>query len=293
MSELLKIVSSQYKHLPHRKIDFIDPLVITKASVLKNEPFSFQALYRAHGGKFCHPVSVWIECELPTKAWRVDYVAVLNTASSQNGKEYESNEPGLFPDKLTPRPIKPEIIKVGSEQTFYFEKKVDATLNASPTAFQSVWFTVNPNSLTLAAGEYKIRVGMTSLISNTLLAEEFITLKVIDESLPKQDFYYTNWFHVDCVSDLFGVKPYSNTFYKIFDNYIKNMTTHRQNTLLLPAFTPALDTAVGEARMNVQLVEIEKRDTGWNFNFEKMRRYVRHAKKYGIEFFEHCHLFSQ
>lgn len=293
MSELLKIVSSQYKHMPHRKSDYINKRTFEKASILKNEPFSFQALYRAEGGRFCHPVSVWIEGELPSKAWRVDYVAVLNTASSESGKEYKSNEPGLFPDKLTPRPIKPEIIKVGREQTFYFEKDVDATLNATKNSFQSVWFTVNPDSLTLSAGEYKIRVGMTSLISNALLAEEIITLKVIDETLPKQDFYYTNWFHVDCVSDMFCVKPYSNDFYKIFDNYIKNMTAHRQNTLLLPAFTPALDTAVGEERMNVQLVEIEKSADGWKFGFEKMRRFVRHAKKHGIEFFEHCHLFSQ
>ena len=122
MSELLKIVSSQYKHMPHRKSDYINTRTFEKASILKNEPFSFQALYRAEGGRFCHPVSVWIEGELPSKAWRVDYVAVLNTASSESGKEYESNEPGLFPDKLTPRPIKPEIIKVGHEQTFYFEK---------------------------------------------------------------------------------------------------------------------------------------------------------------------------
>lgn len=52
MSELLKIVSSQYKHMPGRKGDIIDGRTITEASTLKNEPFSFQALYRAEGGEF-------------------------------------------------------------------------------------------------------------------------------------------------------------------------------------------------------------------------------------------------
>ena len=93
--------------------------------------------------------------------------------------------------------------------------------------------------------------------------------------------------------DAFDVKPYSNKFYRIFDKFIENMTAHRQNTLLLPAFTPALDTAIGEERMNVQLVEIERTEDGWSFGFEKMRRFVRHAKKCGVEIFEHCHLFSQ
>ena len=293
MPELLKIVSSQYKHLPNSKSDFITPRVITGASILKNETFSFQALYRAEGGTFCHEVSVWLETELPAKAWRVDYVPVINTAASESGKEYESKEPGLFPDMLTPRPVKPEIIKVGREQSFYFEKGVDATLNADAERFQSVWFTINPDSHTLKAGEYKIRVGLTSLQTNSLIAEDFITLRVIDASLPPQDFYYTNWFHVDCLCDLFNVKPYSNSFYKIFDRYIKNMTAHRQNTLLLPAFTPPLDTAVGDERMNVQLVEITNINGVWKFGFEKMRHFVRHAKKSGIKIFEHCHLFSQ
>ncbi len=293
MSKLLKIVSSQYKHLPTRTGDFIDKRKLEHASILKNEPFSFQALYRADGGRFCHPVSVWLESELPSKAWRVDYVAVQQTSASESGREYESKEPGLFPDILTPRPIKPEIIKAGREQSFYFEKDVKATLNADASTFQSVWFTVNPGSLTLKPGEYRIKVGMTSLISGEVIAEEFIMLKVINCALPEQDFYYTNWFHVDCLCDMYGVKPYSNDFYKIFDESIKNMTAHRQNTLLLPAFTPTLDTAVGDERMNVQLVEIEKTDGGWHFGFEKMRRFVRHSKKCGIKYFEHCHFFSQ
>lgn len=293
MSELLKIVSSQYKHLYARDTDFIDGRILRNASILKNEPFSFQALYRAEGGFKGHRVSVWVDCDLPVSAWRVDYVPIVNTTASAGGKEYESSEPGLYPDVLIPRPTKPEICATGTAKNFYYEKDTDATLNAASEKFQSVWFTVNNESKTLKAGQYTIRVVMTSLVSGEVLAEESITLKVIDKVLPKEDFYYTNWFHVDCLCDMFGVKPYSNAFYKIFDRFIKNMTLHRQNTLLLPAFTPPLDTEIGEERMNVQLVEIENVGSSWCFDFEKMRRFVRHAKKCGIKIFEHCHLFSQ
>lgn len=296
MPKLLKIVSSQYKHLPGRKRDCIDLHGIEKASMLKNEPFSFQVLYRT-GENYIHPVSIGLDTELPAKAWRVDYVAVQHTFANKNGKGFASAQPGLFPDLLTPRPAKPEILSADLPQrwtpNFYYEKDTDATLNATPDFYQSVWFTLNPDSHTLKAGKYPVRVVMTSLKTNKVIADAMITLEVIDAALPEQDFYYTNWFHVDCLCDLHGVKPYSNAFYRVFDWYIRNMTAHRQNTLLLPAFTPILDTVIGMERMNVQLVDVERLPDGWRFGFEKMRRFVRHVKKCGITVFEHCHLFSQ
>lgn len=292
MSEILKLLSSQYKHLPGRSSDFFDRRVIASASILKNEPFSFQALYRADCEPRNHRVSVYIETELPVKAYRVEYVAVQNTFAKAESAEFESAKPGIFPDILNPRPAKPQILATGWAKNFYCEK-TDTTLVSTADDYRSVWFTVNPDSQKLIPGEYKIRVVSADLKKLEIVAEEILTLKVIDAELPKLDIYYTNWFHVDCVCDMFGVKPYSNAFYKVFDEYIKNMTAHRQNTLLLPAFTPPLDTEVSDERMNVQLVEIERDGDGWRFGFDKMRRFVRRAKKCGIEIFEHCHLFSQ
>ena len=148
----IKIVSSQYKHLPGRKSELIDERRISGGSALKNEPFSFQVLYRADGGVKGHRVSVGIESELPARAWRVDYVAITETAATESGNEYESKDAGLFPDILTPRPSKPEISVTGSKNDFYYEKDVDATLNASNYDYQSVWFTINPESKTLKSG---------------------------------------------------------------------------------------------------------------------------------------------
>ena len=293
MSELLKIVSSQYKHLPKRGCELQESRILTRASILKNEPFSFQALYRSKIG--CEAVSVSVETELPAEAWRVDNVAVLNAYAALETGAYESNEPGLYPDMLIPRPVKPEIISVKTAWGYDLlrEKDVDALLNATSVCYQSIWFTINPDSKILKAGEYEIKVTLKNLKEPLWVQEEVVTLTVIDALLPKQTAYYTNWFHVDCLCDAFGVKPYTAAFYKIFDEHIKNMTKHRQNTLLLPAFTPPLDTAIGEERMNVQLVDIEKTENGYEFGFEKMRKFVRHSKKCGVEVFEHSHLFSQ
>lgn len=294
MSDFLKIVSSQYKHLPERGDDVIIPRVISYGSMLKNEPFSFQALFRIDKERTGEPVTLSVDTKLPVECFRVDPVAVLETRADMSLNCYESDRVGIYPDILSPRPAKPEIEEKATawNRPLYFEKDTDFMLNAT-AEYQSVWITLNPDSNILDAGEYDINITLTSLPNLSVIAKETLKIKVIDELLPMQTHYYTNWFHVDCVCDMFGVKPYSGAFYKIFDNYIKNMTRHRQNTLLLPAFTPPLDTAIGAERMNVQLVEIEKTADGWNFRFDKMRRFVRHAKKCGIKVFEHCHLFSQ
>ena len=294
MSEFLKILSSQYKHLPERGDEYILPRVISRGSMLKNEPFSFQALYRLGKDGVGAPVSISVETELPTECFRVDNVAIISARACTDSACYESDKAGIYPDLLSPRPAKPEIGEFATAWTrqMYFEKDTDFTLNAT-TDYQSVWVTLNPESKTLKAGEYDVKIKLISLSTLSLLAEEAIKIKVIDAMLPPHTAYYTNWFHVDCVCDAFDVKLYSNAFYKIFDEYVKNMVRHRQTTLLLPAFTPPLDTPLGAERMNVQLVDIEKTADGWAFGFEKMRRFVRHAKKCGIETFEHCHLFSQ
>ena len=181
MSELLKIVSSQYKHLLNRDDEYINSRIMTKSNMLCNESFSFQVLYRNQGEGF-EPVSIRLETVLPAKAWRVDYVAVQRVTFEGSGNEYESKDPGLYPDVLTPRPVSPEIVVAKNRRlkNTYFEKGVSATLNAVPDAFQSVWFTLNPNCISLNTSEYKVKAVMISLNSNEIIAEEQFTLTVID-----------------------------------------------------------------------------------------------------------------
>lgn len=293
MTNLLKIVSSQYKHLPGRDINVINPRTISCGSMLKNDMYSFQALYRAPEASPCLAVSVSAETELPIAAWRVDYVPLTSSANPYGDAGYESDQPGLYPDILMPRPAAPEIVRQKTAWGYtYFESGTDSLLNAV-SDFQSVWFTVNPDSMELEAGTYTICVKLISLADGTVLASETLSIEIISVLLPEHTTYYTNWFHVDCLCDLFDTEPYSDIFYCIFDDYLRNMTRHRQNTLLLPAFTPPLDTPIGMERRNVQLVDIQKTGEGWSFGFGKMQKFVRHAISGGIRYFEHCHLFSQ
>ena len=64
------------------------------------------------------------------------------------------------------------------------------------------------------------------------------------------------------------------------------------NTVLLPAFTPPLDTPVGKERPTAQLVGVTLKNGGYSFDFSLMERYIRIMLKCGIKYFEHSHLFT-
>ena len=65
------------------------------------------------------------------------------------------------------------------------------------------------------------------------------------------------------------------------------------NMIMLPAFTPPLDTPVGKERPTAQLVGVTVKDGGYEFDFSLMERYIKLCFKAGMTHFEHSHLFSQ
>ncbi len=287
---MLKIISTQLKVIPGKPAP-LEEYVISSAVLLKNEPFSFQLVYSYDSP--CQPVTLDIDSPLPAESWRIDCLPITYAANNFDEPGYVTNDPGIVPDLLEPRPLKPSISKYASDffDAMYLEN-ADYTLNASKE-LQSVLVTINPNGIELAAGKYKITVTLRELSDLTVIGHETLNLEIIDAALPEQDFYVTNWFHVDCLCDYYDCEPYSERFYELFKDYLRNMVKHRQNTLLIPAFTPALDTPIGHVRRNVQLVDIEEKNGDWSFDFSRLSRFMKTADEYGIQFFEHCHLFSQ
>ena len=63
--------------------------------------------------------------------------------------------------------------------------------------------------------------------------------------------------------------------------------------LLTPLFTPPLDTEIGKERMTVQLVDIEKEEGKYQFNFERLDWFMKFAEQCGVKYFEMPHLFTQ
>ena len=92
-------------------------------------------------------------------------------------------------------------------------------------------------------------------------ARFYVTVR--SEQLPQTDFLYTNWFHCDCIADVHGVPVFSEAHWELMEKYMRVATEHGMNMILTPVVTPPLDTAVGEERPTIQLVQVEK--TGENY----------------------------
>jgi len=123
--------------------------------------------------------------------------------------------------------------------------------------------------------------------------EAAFSLQVHAPVLPKQKLICTNWFYCDCLQEYYHVKPWSRSFWKIAENYWRDMTAHGRNMLLTPLWTVPLDTAVGHERPTAQLLKIALKRGKWSFDFSLLKEYFRRAEKCGIEYFEMAHLFSQ
>ena len=263
-------------------------------SALRNEPVSFCLAFRAMYQKSPTeripdlPISVLAECEgVKIASYAIGNVP-LDATLCEDGKVAA----GAVPDVLLPRITVPEI-RVGDQRLPFYEVGQKYLLNASTVSTGGVWFTFNEAGQMLEAGDHSVSVRVISLTTGETIREHSFHVHVINAALPKDDFVYTNWFHYDCLADYYGVDLYSDAYFDILESYIKNAVKHGQNTLLTPAFTPALDTAVGMERKNVQLVGVKLANGKYTFDFSLLDRFVRLALQCGITHIEHCHLFSQ
>ena len=63
--------------------------------------------------------------------------------------------------------------------------------------------------------------------------------------------------------------------------------------ILMPIFTPALDTKIGGERTTVQLVQIEKNGNIYSFDFKYVDRWIEMCLSNGVKYIEIAHLFTQ
>ena len=119
------------------------------------------------------------------------------------------------------------------------------------------------------------------------------TLEVFKEKLAEADIIFTNWFHLDGICHYYKVEPFSKEFYQHVSRFLDAYVKMGNNMILVPAFTPPLDTEVGEERLTTQLVKVLKNGEEYKFDFSQMKKYLQLCKNKGIKFFEHSHLFTQ
>ena len=208
-----------------------------------------------------------------TRLREVVSVPVRYAGKARHTGEYLRKAPGLFPDLL--KDIK------------------DGKLRLASGYWQALHFTIDLRN----AGKTKLNFGKNNLIV-TIKTEgneykKEIELEVLRGELPRLSIYHTEWFHADCLADYYGVESLSERHWEIMANFIRHYGKSGMNTILVPTFTPPLDTEVGGERTTVQLVEVHKNGSSYSFIFDKVKRFIDICLESGIEYFEMAHLFTQ
>ena len=264
-----KIVSSMEKVFPER-----EPANEEYASTMfKNERLNFQiAIYNLE------EYTIKRNKIVVKGAWK-DFVRVrevkLMPAECLPAKGaddyYLKREPGLYPDLLRPFGVFGVCVPSGQWRAF--------------------WVSVDLPE-TVEAGNYEIGFDIVDEFDN-IAAELSYNVEVLDAVLPPHGIRVTSWMHYDCISNYHGVPVFSDEYYEIFDKYLAAYLDCGYNMLLVPLFTPPLDTGVGLERKTAQLVDVFLKDGEYSFDFSKLHKFLDFALARGVEQFEFSHLFTQ
>lgn len=238
-------------------------------SILKNECFSFQIAFMAETKEETEiETSVSSPLAEFTRLYLVKNIPAGKTGYDNSDSFHYDLSRKEFPDLLMP--VENNKIKIKKGQ------------------WNSVWVELTPDEK--PSGEADICVTLKSSAGSV---EKNFTLNIIDNSLPEQTLLYTNWFHNDCLCTYYGVEVFSENYWRIVENYIKNAVMHGMNMILTPIFTPPLDTQVGGERPTVQLVGVKKEKGTYSFDFSNFEKYIEICLKNGIDAFEISHMFTQ
>ena len=243
---------------------------LTSLSMLKNEKVSFQtALFSVQEDDLA--LTVQIDSVLAGKInmFLVEAIPSELSAYKDHDDYYLRTEPGLFPDLLRP-----------AGDSFILKTK----------QWQSVWFELDPDG-EMEAGEYSVKIDFYK--ESEKVTSSRITVEIINADLPKQTLVYTNWFHTDCLATWYETTVFSEEYWRITENYVRNAVLHGMNLVLTPLFTPPLDTQPGGERPTVQLVEVIRQNGIYRFDLKNLKRWVEMCSRCGVEYFEMSHLFTQ
>ena len=245
-----------------------------RISALKGERLSFQIAYDLDSPPKDTPrAKLEFTGELApyVTARGVNSVPILHPINPlANDDNYLRKKPGLYPDVLVPLHYGSSVIP-----------RDDST---------SAVFVTAEIPKDAAAGESSLCATVTYLDEvHTLL----LTVDVIDAVMPDYPIYFTQWFHADCLSSYYNVKPWSKRHWEIVENFARVAVKNGINLLLTPVFTPPLDTAVGGERPTVQLVGITLEGGEYSFDFKLLDKWIRMCRRVGVKYLEIAHFFTQ
>ena len=268
----IETLSSLAKIYPDRDLD--NNFFQKEGCMLQNEAFSFQAAFKLDDNDTQIKTAIGCIIDIPdelkpyTRVKAIDYVPCDYTLYPSSLALSDHPEPGLFPDILRDIP------------TIFW---------AYSNSWRGIFITVDAQNALLTPGTYTIKI---SFKQSSTYTKEF-RIEVLEATLPKQSIPVTNWFHTDCLCNYYNVEFNSAEYWRITENFAKAAVHYGVNMLLMPVFTPPLDTAVGGERRTIQLIDVYKDGDKYSFGFKKLRKWVKMCKRADVEYYEVSHLFTQ
>ncbi len=269
----VKIISSLEKC-------FLDESISQKSelksiSMFQNEKLSFQIAYTCEDyGLYPFFFKVDIEGEL---SGHIRLRRVKNLSSTfpavpiSMDDDYLRIKPGLYPDVIVPVTYNSRIM-------------------AAPGNLEALWVDISCEGV--KSGIYPTRFRFYDEDGEPL-AEAEINITLFADLLPTLDIYHTEWFYADCLAEYYGVPVFSDRHFEIIENYIKCAVENEINTIMMPVFTPPLDTYIGGERLTTQLVKINITDGKYCFDFSNLRRWIDICKRNGVKYYEMPHFYTQ
>ena len=239
---------------------------LERISALKGERISFQlachddpALDDKIHAFILHKVEIFGTLSKYARLRLVKNVPVPKPVSIEYDEHYLKTEPGIFPELLIPMP---------EGNCFY----------ASHGMTNSVWVDLELPCDMSEVGESELILTVTDTQNDLKVSECKLTVDVLDAVLPEQTLLCTQWISYSSIWSYYGIEPYCERFYRIFENTLRAATKHGMNTLML--------NVLGGS------VEIKCNEGKYTFSFKRLKRIVDIAKSCGIYRFEIDHLFS-
>lgn len=145
----------------------------------------------------------------------------------------------------------------------------------------------------ISSGDYSLQLSILNLATDEMISEGECSFSVLPIALEQCDIPISRWHYYDCIESAHGVELFEDEYFRLLKNYFLNAVEHGFNTVLLPFFSHAQKNKDLKEPRVTQIVKIKKSGDQYEFDFEKLRRFIALAKECGIQFFETSHIASQ
>lgn len=276
----------KYKFISGLEKPFADTSVedysaISKISALRGERVSLQLILKLeHTEDSMWPryfdIKLSGEAAKYASLRRVRSVPAVNTMRGEEDPDLLFKSPKLVPDVLMPLEYGGKIV-------------------LAPNVLTSLWIEIEiPEDM--KAGEADLVAALHSEDARDPKAKNWdgeatVTLDVIGASLPKQELLFTQWFHSDCLSNYYRCEKWSDEHFRIIENFARCAKKNGINMLFTPLVSPPLDNSYDTR--DLQLAIVNKTESGYEFDWRHLERWIEVLGRAGIDRYEIGHLFTQ